>query len=49
MDRANEPELSTIHFVMAARDGWILDLSKGEPAHPKRESTAFVHQTQFYA
>jgi hypothetical protein len=49
MDRANDPELSTIHFFMAALDGWILDMSKGDTAHPKTESTTFVHQAQFYS
>jgi hypothetical protein len=36
MDRANHPELSSSHFVQAARDVRILDLSNGEAAHPKK-------------
>jgi hypothetical protein len=36
MDRATDPELPTIHFFMAAHDGRILDLSKGETAHPRK-------------
>jgi hypothetical protein len=36
MNRASDPELSTIRFLMAAPDVRILDMSKGETAHPKK-------------
>jgi hypothetical protein len=33
MDRAKDPELSTIHFFMTARDGRILDISREKVQH----------------